>query len=187
MPTAPAGISDANSSLGGAGAPRHRQEPFVPADLPLVPPVLGLKGHRRQYDLVCFDEVAGVSFDQKNGVKILKGEMASGEFSRSKESIRAEGGNVMVSIFDVGVEQQQRIGHLLSPLSSEMRDNTTCHARLHAYAPGWDFHKLNLNEHFTSHLGLVCDFFIECLRRLRESTRVFALQNRVHLGGSLTG
>ena len=50
-----------------------------------------------------------------SAVNILKGYMASGEFSRGKESIRAEGGIVMVGNFDVDVEQQQRIGHLLSP------------------------------------------------------------------------
>ena len=45
-----------------------------------------------QYDVVCFDEISGVSFDQKDGAHILKGYMESGEFSRGKESIRAEGG-----------------------------------------------------------------------------------------------
>ena len=73
----------------------------------------GQRGLVCQYDVVCFDEVGGVSFDQKDGVNILKGYMASGEFSRGKESIRAEGGVVMVGNFDVDVEQQQRIGHLL--------------------------------------------------------------------------
>jgi hypothetical protein len=71
----------------------------------------GQRGLVCQYDVVCFDEVAGVSFDQKDGVNILKGYMASGEFSRGKESIRAEGGIAMVSNFDVDVEQQQRSGH----------------------------------------------------------------------------
>jgi ATP-dependent Lon protease len=66
----------------------------------------GQRGLVCQYDVVCFDEVAGVSFDQKDGVNILKGYMASGEFSRGKESIRAEGGVVMVGNFDVDVEQQ---------------------------------------------------------------------------------
>lgn len=37
-----------------------------------------------QYDVVCFDEVSGVSFDQKGGVNIMKGYMESGEFSRGK-------------------------------------------------------------------------------------------------------
>jgi ATP-dependent Lon protease len=46
----------------------------------------GQRGLVCQYDVVCFDEVAGVSFDQKDGVNILKGYMASGEFSRGKET-----------------------------------------------------------------------------------------------------
>ena len=74
----------------------------------------GQRGLVCQYDVVCFDEISGVSFDQKDGVNIMKGYMASGEFSRGKDSIRAEGGIVMVGNFDVDIEQQQRIGHLLS-------------------------------------------------------------------------
>ena len=42
----------------------------------------GQRGLVCQYDVVCFDEVAGISFDQKDGVNIMKGYMASGEFSR---------------------------------------------------------------------------------------------------------
>ena len=147
----------------------------------------GQRGLVCQYDVVCFDEVAGVSFDQKDGVNILKGYMASGEFSRGKESIRADGGIVMVGNFDVDVEQQQRIGHLLSPLPREMRDDTAFQDRIHAYAPGWDFPKLNPNEHLTNHFGLVSDFLSECWSRLRESGRFSAMQNRVHLGGALSG
>ncbi|WP_438982856.1 BREX system Lon protease-like protein BrxL [Vulcanococcus sp.] len=41
-----------------------------------------------QYDAAYFDEVGGASFDRKDGVDILKGSLASGEFSRRKESIR---------------------------------------------------------------------------------------------------
>ena len=48
----------------------------------------GQRGLVCQYDVVCFDEVSGVSFDQKDGVNIMKGYMESGEFSRGKESIR---------------------------------------------------------------------------------------------------
>ena len=147
----------------------------------------GQRGLVCQYDVVCFDEVGGVSFDQKDGVNILKGYMASGEFSRGKESIRAEGGIVMFGNFDVDVEQQQRIGHLFSPLPREMRDDTAFQDRIHAYAPGWDFPKLNPNDHLTSHFGLVSDFLSECWSRLRQSGRVSTLQNRVHLGGALSG
>ena len=72
-------------------------------------------------------KLSGISFDQKDGVNILKGYMAAGEFSRGKESIRASGGIVMVGNFDVDVEQQQRIGHLLSPLPPEMRERHGLH------------------------------------------------------------
>ena len=102
----------------------------------------GQRGLVCQYDVVCFDEVSGISFDQKDGVNIMKGYMASGQFSRGKENIRADGSIVMVGNFDVDVEQQQRVGHLLSPLPPEMRNDTAFMDRLHAYAPGWDFPKL---------------------------------------------
>ena len=147
----------------------------------------GQRGLVCQYDVVCFDEISGVSFDQKDGVNILKGFMESGEFSRGKGSIRAEGGIVMVGNLDVEVEHQQRVGHLLSPLPPEMRDDTAFMDRIHAYAPGWDFPKLNPNEHFTDHFGLVSDFLSECWSRLRTGSRVPVLQGRVNYGGALSG
>ena len=147
----------------------------------------GQRGLVCHYDIVCFDEVSGISFDQKDGVNIMKGYMASGEFSRGKDSIRADGGIVMVGNFDVDVQQQQRIGHLLSPLPPEMREDTAFMDRIHGYAPGWDFPKLNPNEHLTNHFGLVSDFLSECWHGLRMTSRVSALLERVHLGGALSG
>ncbi len=147
----------------------------------------GQRGLVCQYDVVCFDEISGVSFDQKDGANILKGYMESGEFSRGKESIRAEGGIVMLGNLDVEVEHQQRVGHLLSPLPLEMRDDTAFMDRIHAYASGWDFPKLNPNEHFTDHFGLVSDFLSECWSRLRTGSRVSVLQGRVNYGGALSG
>ena len=147
----------------------------------------GQRGLVCQYDIVCFDEISGVAFDQKDGVNILKGYMESCEFSRGKESIRAEGGIVMVGNLDVDVEHQQRVGHLLSPLPPQMRGDTAFMDRIHAYAPGWDFPKLNPNEHFTDHFGLVSDFLSECWSRLRTGSRVAVLQGRVNYGGALSG
>ena len=146
----------------------------------------GQRGLVCQYDVVCFDEVSGISFDQKDGVNIMKGYMASGEFSRGKESIRAEGSLVMVGNFDVDVQQQQRVGHLLTPMPPEMRDDTAFHDRIHAYAPGWEFPKL-APEFLTDHFGLVSDFLSECWDKLRAGSRVSVLQGRVHFGGALSG
>lgn len=147
----------------------------------------GQRGLVCQYDVVCFDEVSGISFDQRDGVNIMKGYMASGQFSRGKDNIRAEGSLVMVGNLDIDVEQQQRIAHLLSPLPLEMRNDTAFMDRLHSYVSGWDFPKLNPNEHLTQHFGLVSDFLSEAWTRQRSSNRLAQLQGRVHLGGALSG
>ena len=147
----------------------------------------GQRGLVCQYDAVCFDEVSGISFDQKDGVNIMKGYMASGQFSRGKENIRADGSIVMLGNLDVDVQHQQRIGHLLSPLPTEMRNDTAFMDRLHAYAPGWDFPKVKAGQHLTDHFGLVSDFLSECWNKLRTGSRVNALQGRVNWGGALSG
>ena len=146
----------------------------------------GQRGLVCQYDVVCFDEVSGISFDTKEGINIMKGYMESGEFSRGKESIRADGSMVFVGNFDVDVEHQQRVGHLFGPLPAEMRDDTAWMDRIHCYLPGWDVPKMN-KDLTTDHFGLVSDFFSECMSRLRFQSRVSAMQNRVHLGGALSG
>lgn len=146
----------------------------------------GRRGLVAQYDVICFDEVSGVSFDQKEGVNILKGYMESGEFSRGRESIRAEGGVVMVGNFDVDVETQLRVGHLLSPLPKEMRDDTAFMDRIHAYLPGWDVPKLD-PSFFTSHFGFVSDYLAEVWSQLRGTTRLDVLQGRLEWGSELSG
>lgn len=146
----------------------------------------GERGLVCKYDVVCFDEVSGVSFDQKDGVNIMKGYMESGEFSRGKEPIRADGGVVMVGNFDVDVEHQQRIGHLFGPLPQEMRDDTAFMDRIHAFVPGWDFPKLN-KTYFTEHFGLVSDFLAECWTRLRDVSRISQVLPRIDFGGALSG
>lgn len=146
----------------------------------------GRRGLVCQYDVVCFDEVSGISFDQKDGVNIMKGYMESGEFSRGKESIRADGSIVMVGNFDVDVEHQQRIGHLFGPMPPEMRDDTAFMDRIHAFLPGWDVPKIN-KDLVTNHFGLVSDFLSECWSQLRNQSRVSELQNRVFFGGALSG
>ena len=146
----------------------------------------GQRGLVCQYDVVCFDEVSGVSFDQKDGVNIMKGYMESGEFSRGKESIRADGSIVLIGNFDVDVEHQQRIGHLFGPMPPEMKDDTAFMDRIHAFLPGWDVPKIS-KELLTNHFGLVSDFLSECWSQLRNQSRVSVLQTRVFFGGALSG
>lgn len=146
----------------------------------------GRRGLVAQYDVICFDEVSGVSFDAKDGVNILKGYMESGEFSRGKESIRADGGIVMVGNFDVDVQEELRRGHLFGPMPKEIRNDTAFHDRIHAYLPGWDVPKLD-PSYFTNHFGFVSDFLAECWSQLRRVSRLDVIQGRIDWGGQLSG
>lgn len=146
----------------------------------------GERGLVCKYDVVCFDEVSGISFDQKDGVNIMKGYMESGEFSRGKEPIRADGGVVMVGNFDVDVEHQQRVSHLFGPMPKEMRDDTAFMDRIHAFVPGWDFPKLS-KSYFTDHFGMVSDFLSECWTRMRATSRLTQVLPRIDYGGALSG
>ncbi len=146
----------------------------------------GQRGLVCQYDVVCFDEVSGISFDQKDGVNIMKGYMESGEFSRGKESIRADGSIVLVGNFDVDVEHQQRIGHLFGPMPQEMKDDTAFMDRIHSFLPGWDVPKIS-KELLTDHFGLVSDYLSECWSQLRNPSRITSTQNRIYYGCALSG
>jgi ATP-dependent Lon protease len=147
----------------------------------------GQRGLVCLYDVVCFDEVSGVSFDQKDGVNILKGYMASGEFSRGKDSIRASGGIVMVGNFDVDVEPATADRPPAQPAAAGDAQRHGVHGPDSRLRPGWDFPKLKASEHFTDHFGLVTDFLSECWTKLREGSRLSSLQGRAHWGGALSG
>jgi len=139
-----------------------------------------------QYDVVCFDEIAGVSFDQKDGVNIMKGYMESGEFSRGTGSIKAEGSIVFNGNFEVDVETQLRESHLFGPLPPDIRNDTAFMDRIHSFIPGWDAPKLE-KRFFTDQFGLVNDFLAECWRRLRDQSRLASIPGRLRLGEALSG
>jgi ATP-dependent Lon protease len=136
--------------------------------------------------VICFDEISGISFDQKDGANIMKGYMESGEFSRGMESIRADGSIVLVGNFDVDVKYQQRIGHLFGPMPQEMRNDTAFLDRINAYLPGWDIPRIRKGI-LTDHFGLVSDFWSECMSQLLRQSRISVLQNRLIFGGALSG
>jgi ATP-dependent Lon protease len=123
---------------------------------------------------------------KKDGVNIMKGYMESGEFSRGRESIRADGSIVLLGNFDVDVQHQQRVGHLFGPLPPEMRNDAAFMDRVHAYLPGRDVPKVS-RDLFTDNFGLVSDVLAEAFTRLRVGSRAATLMGRVHFGGALSG
>jgi ATP-dependent Lon protease len=146
----------------------------------------GQRGLVCQYDVVCFDEVGGISFKKKDGINIMKGYMESGEFSRGEESIRAKGSIVMVGNYDIDVEHQLRTSHLFGPLPEEIRNDTAFMDRIHCFVPGWEAEKIEKGN-LTDHFGFVNDFLSECWNRLRDYDRSSELMGRVYLGGALSG
>jgi uncharacterized protein (TIGR02653 family) len=146
----------------------------------------GQRGLVTQHDVVAFDEIAGIRFKDRDGINVMKGYMASGEFARGKESIRAEGGMAFLGNFQVDVAHQLRRGHLLSPMPEAMRDDTAFMDRLHAYIPGWDIPALGRGQ-MTHHYGLVSDLLAQWWHELRSENRYVRVRDRLSVNDAWRG
>lgn len=135
------------------------------------------------WDVVAFDEVAGIHMNDKDGIQIMKGYMANGSFSRGKESINANASMVFVGNINGSIENMVRVSHLLSPFPKEMID-TAFFDRFHHYLPGWEIPKMR-PEFFTDAYGFISDYFSECLRELRKQNFGGAIQKYFRLGKDL--
>ncbi len=146
----------------------------------------GQRGLVTQHDVIAFDEIAGIRFKDRDGINVMKGYMASGEFARGRESIRAEGGMAFLGNFEVDVQYQLRRGHLLSPMPEAMRNDTAFMDRLHAYVPGWDIPAVGA-EQKTERYGLVSDLLAQWWHELRAENRYIGVRERLELNGNWRG
>lgn len=135
------------------------------------------------WDVVAFDEVAGINMKDKDGIQIMKGYMASGSFSRGKESINANASMVFVGNINGSIENLVKVSHLLSPFPKDMID-TAFFDRFHHYLPGWEIPKMR-PEFFTDAYGFISDYFSECLREMRKRSFSDAIQKYFRLGKDL--
>ncbi len=141
---------------------------------------VGLVG---MWDLVAFDEVAGINLKDKDGIQIMKGFMANGSFSRGKESINADASMVFVGNINGSVENLVKTSHLLSPFPKDMIDSAFFD-RFHLYLPGWEVPKMK-PEYFTNAYGFISDYYAECLRELRKQNFSDAITKYFRLGKDL--
>ena len=141
---------------------------------------VGLVG---MWDVVAFDEVAGISFSDKTAIQILKDYMESGSFSRGREELVAEASIVYNGNINQPVDVLVRTGTLFQPLPEEMQDMALID-RLHFYLPGWEIPKTR-NEFFTDHYGFVVDYLAEALRELRRQNYTEAFDRYFSLGSHL--
>lgn len=135
------------------------------------------------WDVVAFDEVAGISFKDHDGVQIMKDYMASGSFSRGRESINANASMVFVGNINQSVESLVKTSHLLAPFPDAMIDSAFFD-RFHAYVPGWEIPKMR-PEFFTNQYGMIVDYLAEFLREMRKRSFADALDKWFRLGNNL--
>lgn len=136
------------------------------------------------WDCVAFDEVAGISFKDKDGVQIMKDYMASGSFARGKEEINASASMVFVGNINQSVDVLLKTASLFDPFPPEMGTDTAFLDRMHCYIPGWEIPKYR-PEHFTDDYGFITDYLAEFARELRKEQHGDALDKYFRLGKNL--
>ena len=135
------------------------------------------------YDVVAFDEVAGINFQDNDGIQIMKDYMASGSFARGKAEIGAQASMVFVGNINQSVESLVKTSHLLAPFPEAMID-TAFFDRFHAYIPGWEIPKFS-PENFTNNYGFIVDYLAEWLREMRKRSFADAIDRYFKLGNNL--
>ena len=135
------------------------------------------------WDVVAFDEVAGINFDDKDGVQIMKDFMASGSFVRGRDSISANASMVFVGNLNQPVDTLVKTSHLLAPFPEAMID-TAFFDRFHCYIPGWEIPKMR-PEFFTDRYGFIVDYLAEVMRELRKRSFSDAINKYFTLGRDL--
>lgn len=125
---------------------------------------VGLVG---MWDCVAFDEVAGITFKDKDGIQIMKDYMASGSFARGKEEKAASASMVFVGNINQSVDVLLKTSHLFEPFPEAMAYDTAFLDRMHCYIPGWEIPKYR-PDFFTNEYGFITDYLSEFMREMRK-------------------
>ena len=136
------------------------------------------------WDVVAFDEVAGIKFKDNDGIQIMKDYMASGSFARGKEEKVASASMVFVGNINQSVEVLLKTSSLFDPFPPEMGTDTAFLDRIHCYNPGWEVPKFR-PEHFTNDYGFISDYLSEVMRELRKEQYGDSLDKYFRLGRNL--
>jgi ATP-dependent Lon protease len=144
----------------------------------------GQRGLVALWDVVAFDEAAGIQFSDKSGINIMKGYMEDGAYSRGRDIITAEGSIVFVGNIDGDIETIIRTSNLFYPMPKEM--DTAFYDRIHAYLPGWEFQKTS-DATYTDHFGLVTDYLAEVFREFRKRGYADYAERNFRFGQHLGG
>lgn len=125
---------------------------------------VGLVG---MWDCVAFDEVAGITFKDKDGIQIMKDYMASGSFARGKEEKAASASMVFVGNINQSVDVLLKTSHLFEPFPVAMAYDTAFLDRMHCYVPGWEIPKYR-PDFFTDEYAFITDYLSEFMKEMRK-------------------
>ena len=142
---------------------------------------IGLVG---MWDCVAFDEVAGITFKDKDGIQIMKDYMASGSFARGKEEKNANASMVFIGNINQSVEVLLKTSHLFEPFPKEIANDSAFFDRIHFYLPGWEIPKMR-PELITDEYGFITDYLSEYFREMRKRTFSDSLDKFFKLGNNL--
>jgi ATP-dependent Lon protease len=154
-----------------------------------VPQLFGYMNRRTNpgliavWDVVAFDEVAGIEFTDSTAVQMLKDYMEAGSYSRGKDETAAEASIVYLGNTNLPPIELAAKSHLFADLPRAMVDAAFLD-RIHMYLPGWDVPKME-QKFFTTHYGLVSDYLSEALRELRKMSFSDAVARDFQLGTHL--
>ncbi|HEX3044883.1 MAG TPA: protease Lon-related BREX system protein BrxL [Bacillota bacterium] len=136
------------------------------------------------WDTVAFDEVAGITFKDNDGIQIMKDYMASGSFARGREEKAASASMVFVGNINQSVDVLLKTSHLFDPFPEGMANDSAFFDRMHYYLPGWEIPKFR-PEFFTNDYGFITDYLSEFLREMRKRSFSDALDRYFKLGNNL--
>ena len=136
------------------------------------------------WDCVAFDEVAGITFKDKDGIQIMKDFMASGSFARGREEKNASASMVFVGNINQSVDVLLKTSHLFDPFPEAMAYDSAFFDRMHYYIPGWEIPKMR-PEYFTNEYGFITDYVSEFFREMRKRSFSDSIDKYFKFGSNL--
>lgn len=139
----------------------------------------GLVGN---WDVVTFDEVAGMHFKDMNAIQILKGYMAGGAYARGRESFSGDASMVFEGNINDSVQNVLKTTHLFDPFPPEFNEDSAFFDRIHYYLPGWEVPKMR-SDLLTKRYGLITDCLSEFCKGMRKRDYTHHLDDFFRLNG----
>lgn len=137
------------------------------------------------WDVVAFDEVANVKFDDPQGPAMLQTYMESGNFARNNMRVEGKASMVFVGNIDNPLQIWEQGGNLFMTLADELQTPAIID-RFHYYLPGWEMAKMK-TENYSSDYGFISDYFSKILHDFRKRGYSDIMDQYFTLDSSLSG